>query len=135
MHHYLVSSLKDLVDTQVSQEALDWVVLEIAIATVHLQAVIDNVEALVGREFLGHSAIHCIVWVMCHNQLSTVSYHQSRCLQVNSHLGKLELYILVRCDWSPELLPSLNVISGNIDAFGSSSNRTTRNIETTSIQA
>ena len=85
MHHYLVSSLKDLVDTQVSQEALDWVVLEIAIATVHLQAVIDNVEALVGREFLSHSAIHCIVWVMCHNQLApcrTINLDASRSIAI-----------------------------------------------------
>ena len=109
-------------DAQVSQEALNWVILEIAVAAMHLQAVVDYVEALVSRKFLCHSTIHCVVRVFRHNQISSMSHHQPRGFQVNGHLGKLKLYILVGRYWCPKLLPPLYVILRDIEAFGSSSN-------------
>ena len=58
MHHNLIGSFQDLVHSKISKESLDRVVLEVAISTVELQRIIDNVKALICRKLLGHSAIH-----------------------------------------------------------------------------
>jgi len=63
VHHYLVGALQNLVNTKVSQVALDRVVLQVTIAAVHLQAVVDDVETLVCRKLLRHRAIHRVVLV------------------------------------------------------------------------
>ena len=67
VHHNFVGAFEDLVDAQIPQESLNRVVLQVAIATMHLQAVIDDVEALVGGEFLGHGAVHGVVRVLRHD--------------------------------------------------------------------
>src|SRR3569833_2513096 len=50
--HDLVGAFEDLVHAHVAQHALDGMVAQIAVAAVHLQAAIDDVEAGVGGEAL-----------------------------------------------------------------------------------
>lgn len=95
VHHDLVGAFKDLVDAEVSEEPLNGVVLEVAIATVHLQAVIDNVEALVRGKLLSHRAVHRVVRISGFDKASTMSDHESRCFKVGCHLCKLELDVLI----------------------------------------
>jgi len=97
--------------TQVSQESLDRVVLQVAISTVHLQAIVNYVKALVSGEFLGHSAVHSVVGVACRDQVRTVAYHQSGGLKVRRHFCQLKLQVLISCDRFAKLLPAFNVLS------------------------
>lgn len=134
MQHDLVGALKDLMHSQVTEEALDRVVLQIAVATVHLQTVIDDVEALVSGELLGHSAVHRIVWVLRLDQFGTMTHHQTRGFKVCSHPSQLKLQVLVDGDWLAKLLPTLNVLCGGLDASSCTSKRTACNIQTSAIK-
>ena len=134
MQHDLVGALKDLMHSQVTEEALDWVILQIAVATVHLQTVIDDVETLVSGELLGHSAVHSIVWILRLNQLGTMTHHQTRGFKVCGHPGQLELQVLISCDWLAKLLPTLDVLRGGLDASSCASERTACNIQTSTIK-
>ncbi len=49
VHHDLVGTFKDLVHTQVSQEPFDWVLFQVAIATMHLESIVDYIKASIGR--------------------------------------------------------------------------------------
>jgi len=98
--------------TQVSQESLDRVVLQVAISTVHLQAIVNDIKALVGGKFLGHSAVHGVVGVTGCDKICTMSNHQSGGLEVCSHSCELKLHILVSRDGFSKLLSALNVVSG-----------------------
>lgn len=77
MKHDLVCPFENLVDSEVSQDPLNGVVLKIAVAAVHLKGIIDNIEALVGRELLGHGAVHCVVGLLVCYAMCTVSHHKS----------------------------------------------------------
>ena len=122
-------------DAQISQEALDRVVLQIAVAAVHLKAVVDDVEALVCGELFSHSAVHGVVGVASRDEVGTVSNHESRGFEIGGHLGKLELDVLVGCNGLAKLLSALDVVSSCLNASGSATKRATRDIQTTSIQA
>lgn len=98
--------------TQVSQESLDRVVLQVAISTVHLQAIVNDIKALVGGKFLGHCAVHGVVGVTGSDKICTMSNHQSGGLEVSSHPCELKLHVLVSRDGFSKLLPALNVVSG-----------------------
>ena len=122
-------------NSEVSQESLDRVILEIAISTVHLEAVIDDIRALICGEFLGHSAVHGVVGVASRDEVGTVSNHESRGFEIGGHLGKLELDVLVGCYGLAKLLSTLDVVSSCLNACSSTTERATRDIQTTSIQA
>ena len=101
----------------------------------HLEAVIDDIRALICGEFLGHSAVHGIVGVASRDEVGTVSNHESRGFEIGGHLGKLELDVLVGCNGLAKLLSTLDVVSGCLNACSSTTERATRDIQTTSIQA
>jgi len=61
MHHDFIGALEDLVYTEVPQEPLNRVLLEVAIPTMHLEGVIYNIETFICCYFLGHRAIHCVI--------------------------------------------------------------------------
>src|SRR6201999_3760438 len=52
--HDLVGAFEDLVHAQVAQIALDGEVLQVAVAAMQLQRVVDDLEADVGGEALAH---------------------------------------------------------------------------------
>lgn len=95
VHHYLVRALQDLMHAQIPHEPLDRVVLKVAVATVQLEAVVRDVEALVRRELLCHGAVHRVVRHLLGNHARTVSHHHAGGLQVGGHLSELELDVLV----------------------------------------
>ena len=122
-------------NTQVSQEPLDWVILQVAVPAMHLQTVIDDVPALVSSELLGHRAVHRVVRVLGHNQARTMPHHQARGFQVRRHPRQLELHVLVRGDWSAELLSTLDVVRGGVEARSSATKGTAGDVEATAIEA
>lgn len=65
-------------DAEVSQETFDGVVLQVAVAAVHLEGVVDDEPALVGGKLLGHCAVHGTVGLLGGQQLCTVSDHKTR---------------------------------------------------------
>ena len=80
MKHDLVRPFENLVDAEVSQDPLNGVVLKVAVAAVHLKGIIDNIEALIGRELLGHGAVHCVVGLLVCYAMCAVSHHKPTCL-------------------------------------------------------
>jgi len=76
MKHDLVCPFENLVDAEVSQDPLDGVVLKVAIAAVHLKGIIDNIEALIGGELLGHGAVHCVVGLSVCYAMCAMSHHK-----------------------------------------------------------
>ena len=135
MQHDLVRAFKDLMDSEISEEALDWVVLQIAVPTVHLEAIIHDIEALVCGEFLGHGAVHRVVRVSCFDQLCTMPHHEARSFEVSGHSSELELHVLVGRDRLAKLLPSLDVVRRSFDACSSASKTATRDVKTTTIES
>ena len=121
MHHNLIGSLQDLVDAKVSEEPLYWVVLQVSVATMHLEAVVNNIEALVSGEFLCHRAIHSVVRGLIVNQLGSMANHQSRSFQVSSHLSQLKLDVLVCSDGLAKLLSCFYIFCGGLERGSGSS--------------
>lgn len=103
-------------NAQISQEALDRVILQVTVTSVHLQTVVNNVETFVSGELLCHGTVHSVIWISCHDQISTMSHHQSRCLEISRHFCQLELQMLVRSNRLAELLSTLDVICSCLDA-------------------
>ena len=60
---------------QVSQESLNWVVLQVPVPSMHLQAVIHHVPALICRKRLRHRTVHRVVWRLFGDHSSTMAYH------------------------------------------------------------
>src|SRR5438067_6502508 len=56
--HDLVGAFEDLVHAQIAQIALDREVLEVAVAAVELQRLVRDMKPGIGREALGHRALH-----------------------------------------------------------------------------
>ena len=128
MHHDLVGALEDLVYAQVTQESLNRVILQVAVATVHLQAVVNDVEALVSGKLFGHGAVHRVVGVLGLDQPGTVTDHQARRFKVSRHFSELELQVLVSRDRLSKLLPSFDVLCGCLDAGSCSTKRAASNV-------
>ena len=135
MHHNLVCAFEDLMDTKISQVALNRIVLKVAVPTVHLEAIIDDVEALVRRKLLSHRTVHRVVGVTSIDEIGSMSYHQSGSLQVSGHFRKLELQVLVGSDWLSELLTSLNIVSRRLYASSGTSERATGDVKSTAVEA
>ena len=135
MHHDFICAFKNLVDSQVSKESLYRVVLQVTIATVHLETIINDVEAFVSSKLLCHSAVHCVIRCVICNQSCTMANHKSRSFQVSSHLCELELNMLVVSDWRTELLPMFNVFSCRSNTCCCTTNRAARYVESSTVKA
>src|SRR5215472_3118197 len=61
--HDLVGAFEDLVDAHVAQIALDREILQVAVAAKELQRLVADMKPGVGRQPLGHRAMHCRLWV------------------------------------------------------------------------
>ena len=48
--HHLVGAFQNLVHAQIAQDALDWMIAQVAVAAVKLQAAIDDLEPGVSRK-------------------------------------------------------------------------------------
>ena len=120
---------------QVAQEPLNRVVLQIAVPSVHLQAVIDNVEALVSGKLLGHRTVHRVVGLTLSDHSGPVTHHQTRSLQISCHLRKLELDVLVACNGRSKLFPLLDVLSCRRYAGSRSAQRTASYVQPAAIEA
>ena len=134
MKHYLIGAFKNLMDAEVAKDSLDWVVLKVAVTTVHLERVVHNVKAFVGCEFFGHGTIHCVVRITLHNTIRSMSHHKSTSLKICRHFSKLKLNILIGSQRLPKLFSLFHIIFCNLKTLGSSTERATRDIEATTIK-
>ena len=128
VQHNFICALQNLVHSQVSKESLNWIVLEIPVASVHLQGVIHYVKAFVSGKLFGHRTIHGVVWIFVGDAGGSVTDHEPACLQICGHFSELELNILISREWLSELLSGLYIICSKIKAFRSSSKRATCNV-------
>ena len=94
MQHDFVSSLQDLVDSEISQNSFNWIIFEVAVTSVELEGLINDVETVLGGVPLGHGTVHGVVWIIIFNAVCSVSYHQSACLKLNGHFTEGKLNIL-----------------------------------------
>jgi len=78
MHHDFIGAFEDRVDSKIPQESLNRVLLQVSVATVHLKSIVDNIEALISGDLLGHRAVHGIVRLLLGKHTGSMSYHQSR---------------------------------------------------------
>ena len=101
----------------------------------HLQAVIDNIKALISGELLGHGTVHGVVGSLLSNQARSVAYHQARRFQVGGHGRKFELNVLVGGEGRTELLSLFDVVGGGFETCGSSTEGATSNVKSSAVQA
>ena len=134
MKHDLVGSFKNLMNAQVTQEPLDRVVLQITVAAMHLQGIVDDVEALVGRELLGHGTLHRIIRLEVVETICAVANHQPTRLEVRRHFCELELNVLVGGKRLAELLPLLHVVCRNIEALGGTAERARGDVKSAAVE-
>ena len=87
MHHDFISTLKDLMHAEVSEEPLNWILFQITVPTMHLECVIDNFETFVCGHFFRHRAIHSIVWSFVCQKSGSMADHEPRGLKFDGHLG------------------------------------------------
>ena len=78
MHHDFVSTLKDLMHAEVSEEPLNRILFQITVPTMHLESVIDNYETFVCGHFLRHRAIHSVVWSFVCQKSGSMADHEPR---------------------------------------------------------
>ena len=72
---------------QVTQKSLNWVILKVPVASMHLQTVVHNIEALVSGEFFRHGAVHRIVGLTFSNHSCPMPHHQTGSFEIGGHLG------------------------------------------------
>lgn len=135
MQHDFVGALQDLVNSQVPQNSLNRVILQVAVASVHLKSLVYDVEAFVSCEFLGHCAVHSVVRFLIGDAVGSMAHHQSTCLQVGGHSSKLKLDILVGTEGLAELLSLFYVFLCYFQRFSRSSERARCDVQTPPVKA
>jgi hypothetical protein len=65
------------VHSKIPQEPFNGILLQVAVPTMHLECIVDYVEALVSCLFFCHSAVHCGVWLFFSQETSGMSNHQA----------------------------------------------------------
>jgi len=88
---------------------------------VHLESIVDNIEAFISGELLGHGTVHSIVFLSGLEHAGSMSDHKSTGFEISGHTSELELQVLVRRERSSELFTGLDVVLGDVKTSGSSS--------------
>ena len=63
-----------------------------------------------------------------------MSHHKSRTLELDCHLGQLELEVLIVPKRSSKLLSSLNIFRSDIEALGGSTERAAGDVKSATIK-
>lgn len=100
----------------------------------HLEGIVDDVETFVGGEFLGHCAVHGVVWIPIRYTMSTMSNHQATGFKIRGHSRQLELDVLVVAQWLTKLFTLLYIIFGYFKGFRGSTDRAAGNIKSAAIK-
>ena len=107
--HDLVGPLEDLVDAEVTEQALDGVIHQIAVAAVELKGAIDDRHAGVGRQPLGHRGELGLGRRAGLDLRGGGVEQRARRLQLGLHVGELELRRLEVADRLAELGPAAGI--------------------------
>ena len=102
-------------DPQVTDDAFDVVVGEVAIAAVDLQGVVGDLEGGVGDEAFGHGAPAGRVRGLAVESAGGFVEHDAGGLKFGFHVGQLELDALEIGDGLAELLAVLRVSDGLVE--------------------
>src|SRR5258707_6204274 len=102
--HHLVGAFEDLVYAQVAQDALDWVIAQVAVAAVKLQTAIHHRKTGIGGKPLGHGGKpRCAALAPIEGVRRPVE-HQARCLELGRIVSDAEAERLEISEPGAELL-------------------------------
>eukprot|EP00470_Lotharella_oceanica_P016683 CAMPEP_0170192284 /NCGR_PEP_ID=MMETSP0040_2-20121228/53756_1 /TAXON_ID=641309 /ORGANISM="Lotharella oceanica, Strain CCMP622" /LENGTH=116 /DNA_ID=CAMNT_0010440595 /DNA_START=366 /DNA_END=713 /DNA_ORIENTATION=- len=92
--HNLVGPLQNLMHAHVAKVTLRVVLLDVAVAPMHLQGAVADLEAHVRRESLGHGTLRRAPRVFVVEHLCGVEHHQSCGCELCGHICDLEAQVL-----------------------------------------
>ena len=122
-------------DAKVAPEALDRIILQIAVAAVKLQRAVDDRRAGVGGEALGHGREAGLVGRVG-GDLGRGDVEQvARRLELGFHVGERELGLLEIGDRRAELLALLGVIDRFVEAALGAAERAGADVEPPAVEA
>lgn len=113
--HHFVAAFQDLMDPAVPHVLLDGIVLQVAVASVHLQGLVADSETFVCSEELGHGAQGHRIFPLLLQGHRRAADHQPRGHQPCGHISQFELQVLVTRQERSKLLPDIEVVSGEDD--------------------
>src|SRR5665213_645737 len=102
--HDLVGAFEYLVHAQIAQIALDRIFLDVAVAAVQLQRLVDDLETGVGGEALGHGALGSGFGIVALKRTGGAMHHEPRRVELGRHVGEAELERLELGERLAELL-------------------------------
>lgn len=108
--HHLVGALENAVHTRIAQEHVHLVVLQVAVSSVQLQAVVNDLEALVCRVQLGHGTVACHIGVALVQHCCSLTNHQAGGKKARGHIGELKLSMLEVSQGLVELLAHFDML-------------------------
>lgn len=113
--HHLVGALENAVHTRVAQEHVHLVVLQVAVSTVQLQSIVNDLEALVRRVQLGHGTVARHIGVVLVQHVGRLTNHQAGGKKVRGHVCELELSVLEVGQGLVELLAHFDMLHCGLD--------------------
>lgn len=107
--HDFVGTLQDLVNTDVSVVPLKLVLAQVAIPTVYLNGVVNDISAGIRRISFGRSHYYAFLRLVIIDRFSCSPYHQPRARQSSRHISQLEFNRLELGELPIELLAMFDV--------------------------
>jgi hypothetical protein len=89
--HDCVGSLQNSVDSHIAEEALDGVIFQVSVSSVHLKRIVGDFEGLVAREELGHGTVDGGLRVLLVQHTRCVPHQQLASIQFGRHVRQFEL--------------------------------------------
>src|SRR5580704_9046525 len=132
--HDLVGAFEDLVNAQVAQIALDGKVLQVAVAAMQLQRLVDDLEPDVGRKALAHRRGLGRLGRLGVEQEGRAPDQEPRGVELGRHVGQLELRRLEVGDRLAELLALDDVARRGFEAGTGAAQRTGADIDAPAIE-
>src|SRR5260370_33637356 len=132
--HDLVGTFEDLVHAQVAEIALDGEVLQVAVAAMQLQRLVDDLKPDIGRETLAHRRGLRRLGRLGVEQESRPPDQDPRGVELGRHVGQLELRRLEFGDRLTELLALDYVARRGFEACASAAQRTGTDIDAPAIE-
>src|SRR5207245_3911850 len=126
--------VEDLAYAHVAQIAGDREILEVAVAAEELQCLVADMKPGIGRQALGHRAMHGRLRVAAIEARSTPPYHQPRRLELARHVGKPELERLEIGERPAELAAFEQVVARRLEASAGPAKRAGRYVEAAAVE-
>src|SRR5713101_1651071 len=132
--HDLVGAFEDLMHPEVAQITLDGKVLQVAVAAMQLQRIVDDPEADVGGEALAHGGGLRRLGRLDVEQRGGAPDQQPRGVEVGRHVGQLELRRLEVGQRLAELLALDHVARRRLQAGARAAQRAGADIDASAVE-